>query len=268
MDGFLPDTPSLRRWCHDPDSVNPGHDLDVRDHDRCFDPWPHRFDHAHRIPEVVQTDSLRLLVRGVASCYDRHPLALFQLALESVMARKFRIPFGAEPTLEAIRKSAKQSERKRDGEAAEALVRADCVRRGFVMVEQVHTPFGVTKDGRRFAKEKVSGDIRAVQPIRVRIGPTIEVDYGISVLIEVKKRDATLAWSDLAHSDGSHQSEELDKHRNAGGITEVAWVDREILHSIPWSRFREIGFGPGLSITWTGNDIEITKPAVTAKKGL
>ena len=178
--------------------------------------------------------------------------------------RRFRIPSGSKPILDALQLSTKQSERKRGGDAAEALVRADCVRRGFVMIEQVHTPFGVTKDGRRYAKEKVSGDIRAVNPIRVRLSPTVEVDLGVSVLIEVKKRDKTLAWSDLAHSDGSHQSEELDRHHNAGGITEVAWVDRGVLRSISWSRFREIGFGPGLSVTWTGNDIEITKQIKTS----
>lgn len=164
--------------------------------------------------------------------------------------RRFRLPCGVAPTAEAIRTSIKQGERKRGGDAAEALVRADCKRRGFVMVEQVHTPFGVTQDGRRYAKAKVSGDIRAVLP-----------PHGTSVLIEVKKRDHTLAWSDLAHSDGTHQSDELDAHRNAGGITEVAWVDRGVLHSIPWARFREIGFGPRLSVTWTGSDIVITTRA-------
>lgn len=162
---------------------------------------------------------------------------------------RFRVPAGKRVSVESIRLSIKQAERKRGGDEAEALVRADCKRRGFEMVEQVHTPFGVTKEGRRYAKEKVSGDIRAVLP-----------PNGISVLIEVKKRDHTLAWSDLAHSDGTHQSDELDAHRKAGGITEVAWVDRGVLHSIPWSRFREIGFGPRLSVTWTGNDIAITKP--------
>jgi hypothetical protein len=181
---------------------------------------------------------------------------------------RFRVPAGKAVSVESIRQSIKQAERKRGGDEAEALVRADCKRRGFVLVEQVHTPFGVTKEGRRYAKEKVSGDIRAVQPLRVRLSSTVEIDLGISVLIEVKKRDHTLAWSDLSHSDGTHQSTELDAHRSAGGITEVAWVDRGTLHSIPWHRFCEIGFGPRLSVTWTGNDITITKPArkATQKK--
>lgn len=164
--------------------------------------------------------------------------------------RRFRLPAGVTPSLDMVRQSIAQGARKRAGDVAEEMVRADCIRRGFVMVEQVHTPFGVTKDGRRYAKAKVSGDVRAVLP-----------PHGTSVLIEVKKRDQTLAWSDLEHSDGTHQSDELDKHLAAGGITEVAWVDRGVLHSIQWARFREIGFGPGRSVTWNGSDIEITARA-------
>lgn len=179
--------------------------------------------------------------------------------------KPFRVRAGKTANLlESIRTSIKQGERKRGGDAAEALVRADCKRRGFVLVEQVHTPFGVTEGGRRYAKEKVSGDIRAVSPLRVEVNGA-QQNLGISVLIEVKKRDCTLAWSDLSHSDGTHQSDELDAHRNAGGITEVAWVDRGVLHSIPWFRFREIGFGPRLSVTWTGSDIIITTRAPRSK---
>lgn len=171
--------------------------------------------------------------------------------------RRFRLPRGVAPIAESIRLSVLQGERKRGGEAAEALVRADCKRRGFVMVQQVHTPFGLTQEGRRFPKEKVAGDIRAVLP-----------PNGTSVLIEVKKRDNTLAWSDFAHSDGSHQSAEMDEHLATGGITEVAWVDRGILHSIPWARFREIGFGPCLSVEWnsTTQSIAIHKPARRREK--
>jgi hypothetical protein len=182
---------------------------------------------------------------------------------------RFRVPAGKRVSVESIRQSIKQAERKRGGDLAEALVRANCERRGFVLVEQVHTPFGVTYEGRRYAKQKVSGDIRAVLPCFLHLnGKDAPETVGVSVLIEVKKRDHTLAWSDLAHSDGTHQSDELDAHRHAGGITEVAWVDRGVCHSIPWSRFREIGFGPRLSVTWTGNDIAITKRAApkAAKK--
>ena len=210
-----------------------------------------RLDHrqgapGHPVP--LAPVALRVLVRDMA-VGGAHRWLAYGLPVVAAV-RRFRLPRGVTPTAAAIRTSIKQGERKRGGDAAEALVRADCKRRGFVMVEQVHTPFGVTEDGRRYAKAKVSGDIRAVLP-----------PHGTSVLIEVKKRDHTLAWSDLAHSDGSHQSDELDAHRNAGGITEIAWVDRGSLHSIPWHRFREIGFGPRLSVTWTGNDIAITKPA-------
>jgi hypothetical protein len=65
-----------------------------------------------------------------------------------------------------------------------------------------------------------------------------------------------LAWSAFR----PHQILALDEHMVAGGITEVAWIDRGSLRFIPWSRFRAIGFGDRKSVVWTGSTIEIHTP--------
>ena len=82
-----------------------------------------------------------------------------------------------------------------------------------------------------------------------------------SVLIEVKHHDERLAWSAFR----PHQIHALDEHMLVGGITEVAWIDRGDLRFIPWSRFREIGFGPDRSVSWDGHTIHLHKP-VRAKR--
>lgn len=158
--------------------------------------------------------------------------------------------------LARAQKAAHQKTRQQNGENAEAVVELEMRRRGERLVEKVEVPFRIDpRTGRQFAKRKVSGDFRAVRALRVRLGPAIgaEIDLGVSVLVEVKHHDERLAWSAFR----PHQILALDEHMVAGGVTEVAWIDRGILRFIPWSRFREIGFGDRKSVVWTGTTIEI-----------
>lgn len=163
-------------------------------------------------------------------------------------------------------KSAQQKIRQQNGETSEKLVEMEMLRRGDRLVEKVEVPFRIDpRTGHQFAKRKVSGDFRAIRPLAV---PCLEEpipgmaagwseNVGISVLVEVKHHDERLAWSAFR----PHQVLALDEHMTAGGITEVAWIDRGVLRFIPWSRFRAIGFGDRMSVVWTGTTIEIHTPA-------
>lgn len=142
-----------------------------------------------------------------------------------------------------------QAVRQRHGEAAEKATKIALDQRGYVLVEKVEVPFRMDASGRLSARKKVSGDFRGVDP-----------RDGRSVLVEVKHHDDRLSWAAFKRRDGSHQSEELDAHLAAHGITEVAWMDRGTLRLIPWERFRAIGYGPGKSVVWTGSDITIHTP--------
>lgn len=150
--------------------------------------------------------------------------------------------------------AAQQKTRQRNGEDSEAMVELEMRRRGDRLVEKVEVPFRIDPlTGRQFAKRKVSGDFRAIRP---QFFPGLETTYGVSVLVEVKHHEERLAWSAFR----PHQILALDEHMLAGGITEVAWIDRGALRFIPWSRFREIGFGDRKSVVWTGTTIEIHTP--------
>lgn len=158
-----------------------------------------------------------------------------------------------------------QRTRQANGEAAEALVELEMRRRGDRLVEKVEVPFRVDhRTGKQFAKRKVSGDFRAVRPWSMTFKDpardmqvVADEQFGVSVLVEVKSHDERLAWSAFR----PHQILALDEHMLTGGITEVAWYDRGSLRFIPWSRFREIGFGDRKSVVWTGETIEIHNPA-------
>lgn len=149
--------------------------------------------------------------------------------------------------MDALRLSQLQALRHDNGEQAEARVEKALIDRGFKLVEKVEVPFGVTAEGRLFAKRRVSGDYRAVEP-----------GTGRSVLIESKAKSTKrqLKWSDFR----KHQPEKLDEHLAAGGITEVAWTDQGRLRFIPWSLFQKIGFGPDRSVVWNGTTIELYNP--------
>ena len=148
-----------------------------------------------------------------------------------------------------LRKQA-QKKRQANGERAEGLVELEMMRRGDRLVEKVEVPFRIDpRTGSQYAKRKVSGDFRAVRTVQAFNGGS----FGVSVLVEVKHHDGRLSWSAFR----PHQILSLDEHMIAGGITEVAWVDAGAVRFIPWSRFREIGFGPDKSVTWTGTTIEI-----------
>lgn len=158
--------------------------------------------------------------------------------------RRLKAPEGATHSeiQDALRLSQFQAQRQRNGQEAEDKVAIALMRRGFRLVEKVEVPFGVTQDGRRYAKRKVSGDYRATEP-----------GSGRSVLVESKAYDERLPWSALK----PHQVRALDEHMTANGITEVAWTDRGSLRFIPWSLFRKIGFGDRKSVVWTGTTIAI-----------
>lgn len=159
--------------------------------------------------------------------------------------------------------SVQQKIRQGNGEAAEALVELELNRRGMKLVEKVEVPFRLDKDGHQYAKRKVSGDFRAVMPWCVTFKDPnngMEIihheEFGVSVLVEVKHHDDRLSWAAFR----PHQILALDAHMVARGITEVAWYTRGKLHFIPWSRFREIGFGDRKSVVWTGKTIELHTP--------
>ncbi len=130
--------------------------------------------------------------------------------------------------------SALQAGRQRRGAETEERVERALRARGFALVEKVEVPFGTTQDGVRFARRKVSGDFRAVGP------------GGLSVLVESK------AYPDrLPHSAFKpHQIESLRAHHAAGGITEVAWTDGEVLRFIPWAAFEAVEFVKGSSVVF------------------
>lgn len=167
-----------------------------------------------------------------------------------------RMASGADLVGQAKRK-ADQKKRQANGEAAEQMVEMEMRRRGDRLVEKVEVPFRIDRrTGNQYAKRKVSGDFRAVRPVSLDLGLVLHpATFGVSVLVEVKHHEGRLSWSAFR----PHQIQALDEHMVAGGITEVAWFDGTALRFIPWSRFREIGFGPDRSVVWTGQTIEIHK---------
>lgn len=152
-------------------------------------------------------------------------------------------PGGVPKSIEEIRVSSLQAKRQRNGAKAEELVEAQLKARGFVLVEKVEVPFRINKaTGQMSARKKVSGDFRAV-----------ERGTGRSVLIEVKHHEERLAYGAFR----PHQLEALDEHHHAGGISEVAWVDRGLVHFIDWETLRNLGFEKGRSIHHNGAQIAL-----------
>ena len=142
----------------------------------------------------------------------------------------------------AARTSALQAKRQRNGAKAEELVEARLKARGFVLVEKVEVPFRLTAGGGISARRKVSGDFRAVVP-----------GSGRSVLVEVKHHAERLAYGAFR----PHQLTALEDHHRAGGISEVAWVDRGLVHFIDWETLRNLGFESGRSIYHNGAQIAL-----------
>ena len=178
--------------------------------------------------------------------------------------KRFKTPSGP-VTAAKIRQSMLQAERQRNGERTESEVRSAMIARGDIMVEKTEVGFRLDRNGNRYPLRKVSGDFRAVRKTQFTSGFCETEAVGVSVMVEVKHHDERLPWGAFTRRDGSHQSEELNLHLDAGGITEVAWMDRGALRFIPWQRFREIGFRPGTSVVWTGKTIEIHNGAASAK---
>lgn len=152
---------------------------------------------------------------------------------------------------EMAKRSASQKQRQRNGALAEELVQRDLIRRGFRLVEKVEVPFRVNKrTGGISARRKVSGDFRAVEP-----------GTGRSLLVEVKHHADRLPYAAFR----PHQLIALEEHANAGGISEVAWVDGTfvafpILRMIAWEDLKRISFGPGKSIAWVDGEAAIYRP--------
>lgn len=167
--------------------------------------------------------------------------------------------------------SSQQKVRQRNGEDSERMVELAMQRRGDRLVEKVEVPFRINRaTGTQYAKRKVSGDFRAVRPtifvdnkpVRSQAPIVMPETFGVSVLVEVKHHEERLSWSAFR----PHQILALDEHMIAGGVTEVAWIDRGELRFIPWSRFREIGFGPDRSVSWDGKTIHLHIPTRTKQK--
>lgn len=130
-----------------------------------------------------------------------------------------------------------QKKNKKTGELGEGFVKRELERRGFKMVERVHTPFTVIRRGDQivgaFPKERVSGDFIAIQPLT-----------GRKVLVEVKTKDeGTFPFSLLK----DHQARALNENHICGGISLLALVRgiQTQIHEWPIE-----GFGPRKSLKW------------------
>ena len=152
--------------------------------------------------------------------------------------------------IDFAKRDALQKERQRNGARAEEAVARALANRGFQMIEKIEVPWSVDRAGKRYARAKVSGDFRAVDPLRVRLSPGVEIDLGRSVLVEVKKHDMRLPWSAFR----PHQIDALKRHRDLGGLSIVAWVDRGEILLIDWDVIEQKGFAPGNSILWVADE--------------
>jgi len=138
---------------------------------------------------------------------------------------------------------------KRRGDAVEKRVARLLADMGYVMIERVHTPWGVIRNGKRivsaFPREKVSGDFRAVKPF----SPCGGMYLGLSVLVEVKSRPNRLLWSSLK----PHQRAALDEHAAYSAHTWLFWEDSEtgIIRKYKWP---VAGFGKCKSLKPEGGD--------------
>ena len=139
--------------------------------------------------------------------------------------------------------TAKASQAK--GVHGEELVRRALVATGYCMVERIATPAKLAR-GRLVYSSRVSGDFRAVWPLRVRLGPAngAERDFGVSVLVECKARDVSLTWT--AFED--HQRRALEDHAKLGGISLVGWIRCGRVHLLDWSAIRAAGFEAGWAV--------------------
>lgn len=136
------------------------------------------------------------------------------------------------------------------GAASEHMVRAALVAAGYHMVERIATPCKLVR-GRLVYSDRVSGDFRAVLPLKRTLGSAQgPVIYrGISVLVECKARDVSLTWT--AFED--HQRRALEDHAKLGGVSLVGWVQRGRVRLLDWAAIRAAGFGPGRSVMWDLN---------------
>lgn len=123
--------------------------------------------------------------------------------------------------------------------AMEALAAA-----GYVCIEPIETGWVIVRRYNprtkksvivsAFPKEKVSGDIKAIDPAT-----------GKAVHVEVKAVKGNLRFSEL----DQHQVEALDTVVMAGAIAILAWVRGSMCRLYRWP---VDGFGPGKSLKWEG----------------
>ena len=127
------------------------------------------------------------------------------------------------------------------GAAVEAAVAEYLRYLGLLHVCPIET--GMRKIGGKWMHcRNVAGDIRALLP------------GGRSVLVEVKKRDDVLQWSDLRDV----QVRNLDEHARAGGLSLIAWRHARGISVLRW---RPIGFdGPRCSITPDAAIVQALQP--------
>lgn len=129
----------------------------------------------------------------------------------------------------AYRRSARSRENRQAGETAEAIAKRALIAAGYLMVERVHTPWGVVRRGKRivsaYPKSKVSGDFRAIGP------------GGLSVLAECKDRkNGKLSLSNFE----DHQIEALDVHARLLGISLIAWVYNGKCKLLLWETYKPV----------------------------
>ena len=129
--------------------------------------------------------------------------------------------------LEAFQRSARARTNRRTGETAQDIAKRALEAAGYIMVERVHTPWGVVRRGKRIVSayplEKVSGDFRAITP------------DGRSVLVECKcRQEPSLSLSDFA----PHQIEALDEHYLHRGRTLIAWVYNGKCKLLNWAIYK------------------------------
>jgi len=144
---------------------------------------------------------------------------------------------------------------KKLGDAGQEQAANALARLGVHMVEEIGTPFVITKkfsNGliRGYWKKKVSGDL---------IGHTRD---GIKVLAEVKTIwDQNLRWSDFK----KHQPERLSLNAERA-ISLVIWVHHTGIYIMNWIDVLESGFGRGKSMDIRTAQVLDSEPVLSRRE--
>jgi Holliday junction resolvase len=103
---------------------------------------------------------------------------------------------------------------KKRGDRAERIMLNTLRSMGLACVRRIETGWRV---------ERVKGKIVGATPLAAVVGDIAAVipPNGRSVLVEVKRREERLIWSDLE----AHQHKALTEHCEAGGVSVIGWYN-------------------------------------------